>query len=190
MTQPGPVNNFSPYQNQNPAAGYTYCDQQRLENERLTMQLQQERMKSEQLTSQLQNQQYLLDSMNSQGRTNSLNPQQVNPTTPVPGVPGAPGAPGTFQQSATNPWWTSGIVWAVGGAALTIGGGIVVAGVFALFSGPQRNGRTVQVIHPINDSYPLVPMRRAQVLPPRIETRRAEPTEYDRSEYDRSDYDR
>jgi hypothetical protein len=79
-----------------------------------------------------------------------------------------------------NPWWSSPIVWAVGGATLTIGGGIVVAGVLALFSPKQRPTRTVQVIHPYNSSTPpLPPVRRAEFLPSRIETRRVEAPEYD-----------
>jgi hypothetical protein len=80
-----------------------------------------------------------------------------------------------------NPWWSSPIVWAVGGMSLTIGGGIVVAGVLALFSPRQRPARTVQVIHPYQGATPpLVPVRRAEFLPPsRIEARRVEAPEYD-----------
>jgi len=80
-----------------------------------------------------------------------------------------------------NPWWSSPIVWAVGGMSLTIGGGIVVAGVLALFSPRQRPARTVQVIHPYQGSTPsLVPVRRAEFLPPsRMEARRVEAPDYD-----------
>ncbi|MBD2340177.1 heterocyst differentiation related protein [Calothrix sp. FACHB-156] len=79
-----------------------------------------------------------------------------------------------------NPWWSSPIVWAVGGMTLTIGGGVVVAGVLALFSPKQRPARTVQVIHPYQGpTPPLVPVRRAEFLPPRSETRRVETPEYD-----------
>lgn len=82
------------------------------------------------------------------------------------------------QQSET-PWWSSPIVWAVGGATLTIGGGVVVAGVLALFSPKQRPTRTVQVIHPYNGSTTsLAPVRRPEFLPPRTE-RRVEAPEYD-----------
>lgn len=84
-----------------------------------------------------------------------------------------------FQQ-AQNPWWSSSIVWAVGGMALTIGGGVVFAGVNALFSSKPRATRTVQVIHPYNGpTPPLAPVRRPEFLPPRTETRRIETPEYD-----------
>jgi hypothetical protein len=64
--------------------------------------------------------------------------------------------------------------------ALTVGGGIVVAGVSALFSQKQRPTRTVQVIHPYNGSGNTIspPVRRAEFLPPRSE-RRMEAPEYD-----------
>ncbi|MDZ8056411.1 MAG: heterocyst differentiation related protein [Aulosira sp. ZfuVER01] len=79
-----------------------------------------------------------------------------------------------------TPWWSSPIVWAVGGMTLTIGGGVVVAGVLALFSPKQRTTRTVQVIHPYQGpTQPLVPIRRTELLPPRMETRRVEAPEYD-----------
>jgi hypothetical protein len=80
-----------------------------------------------------------------------------------------------------NAWWSSPIVWAVGGATLTVGGGIVVAGVLALFAPRNRPTRTVQVIHPYQGSTtPLVPVRRAEFLPPsRGEVRRVEAPEYD-----------
>ena len=87
------------------------------------------------------------------------------------------------QQAALQsqePWWSSGILWAVGGMALTVGGGIVVAGVSALFSQKQRPTRTVQVIHPYNGSGNTISptVRRAEFLPPRSE-RRVEAPEYD-----------
>jgi TolA-binding protein len=79
-----------------------------------------------------------------------------------------------------TPWWSSPIVWAVGGMSLTIGGGVVVAGVLALFSPKQRQSRTVQVIQPYQGhTQPLVPVRRTEFLPPRMETRRVEAPEYD-----------
>ncbi len=85
-----------------------------------------------------------------------------------------------LQQQSETPWWSSPIVWAVGGMTLTIGGGVVVAGVLALFSPRQRSSRTVQVIHPYHGSTaPLAPVRRAEVLPPRVDSRRVEATEYD-----------
>mgnify|MGYP003782018299 CR=1 FL=1 len=85
-----------------------------------------------------------------------------------------------LQQQSENRWWSSPVVWAVGGITLTIGGGIVVAGVLALFSPKDRPTRTVQVIHPYNGpTPPLAPVRRAEFLPPRSEVRRVEAPEYD-----------
>ncbi|GAB1541494.1 hypothetical protein NUACC21_41650 [Scytonema sp. NUACC21] len=86
-----------------------------------------------------------------------------------------------LQQSQNqNPWWSSGIVWAVGGMALTVGGGVVVAGINALFSQKPRPTRTVQVIHPYNGpTPPLAPVRRSEFLPPRNEVRRVEAQDYD-----------
>ncbi|MBW4595546.1 MAG: heterocyst differentiation related protein [Brasilonema angustatum HA4187-MV1] len=84
-----------------------------------------------------------------------------------------------LQHQSENRWWSSPAVWAVGGITLTIGGGIVVAGVLALFSPKERPTRTVQVIHPYNGpTPPLAPVRRAEFLPPRTE-RRVEAQEYD-----------
>jgi hypothetical protein len=82
---------------------------------------------------------------------------------------------------SANPWWSSPIVWAVGGMTLTIGGGVVVAGVLSLFSPRQRPTRTVQVIHPYSGpTPPLAPVRRAEFLPPHVEARRVHQTaEYD-----------
>ncbi|WP_017319201.1 hypothetical protein [Mastigocladopsis repens] len=84
-----------------------------------------------------------------------------------------------LQQQSQNRWLSSPIVWAVGGMSLTVGGGIVVAGVLALFSPKDRPSRTVQVIHPYNGpTPPLAPVRRPEFLPPRTE-RRVEAQEYD-----------
>jgi hypothetical protein len=84
-----------------------------------------------------------------------------------------------LQQESQNRWWSSPVIWAVGGMTLTVGGGIVVAGVLALFSPKDRPTRTVQVIHPYNGpTPPLAPVRRPEFLPPRTE-RRVEAPEYD-----------
>lgn len=76
---------------------------------------------------------------------------------------------------------SSPIIWAVGGMSLAIGGGVVVAGVLALFSPKERSPRTVQVLHPYhNPNQPLVPLRRAEFLPSRKDVRRVQHThEYD-----------
>lgn len=85
-----------------------------------------------------------------------------------------------LQHQSENRWWSSPIIWLVGGVTLTVGGGVVVAGVLALFSPKDRPTRTVQVIHPYNGpTPPLAPVRRTEFLPPRTEVRRVEAPEYD-----------
>ncbi|OUL26415.1 heterocyst differentiation related protein [Nostoc sp. T09] len=123
------------------------------------------RLKSdnEQLRTQNQQLQWQFQSYNQQQQ--QLFAQQNNQKTPL---------------QPQTPWWSSPIVWAVGGMTLTIGGGVVVAGVLALFSPKQRPSRTVQVIHPYQGpTQPLVPVRRTEFLPPRMEARRVEAPEYD-----------
>ncbi|MBD2528843.1 heterocyst differentiation related protein [Nostoc flagelliforme FACHB-838] len=154
------------YPSQPPTAPTT---DQRLEVEKLNTQMQLERLKNDneqlklqnqQLQGQVQNfntqQQWQLAQQNNQQKTAAFQPQ--NPS-----------------------WWSSPMLWAVGGATLTIGGGVVVAGVLALFSPRQRPARTVQVIHPYQgNTPPLVPVRRAEFLPAsRMEARRVEAPEYD-----------
>ena len=141
---------------------------QRLEMEKLNTQMQLERLKNDNEQLKLQNQQL-------QGQVQNFNTQQQWQQ-----------AQQNNQQKVTalqpqNSWWSSPVLWAVGGATLTIGGGVVVAGVLALFSPRQRPARTVQVIHPYQgNTPPLVPVRRAEFLPAsRMEARRVEAPEYD-----------
>ncbi len=155
-----------PNPNQPPVAPNT---DQRLEMEKLNTQMQLERLKNDNEQLKLQNQQL-------QGQVQNFNTQQQWQQ-----------AQQYSQQKVTalqpqNPsWWSSPMLWAVGGATLTIGGGVVVAGVLALFSPRQRPARTVQVIHPYQgNTPPLVPVRRAEFLPAsRMEARRVEAPEYD-----------
>ncbi len=141
---------------------------QRLEMEKLNTQMQLERLKNDNEQLKLQNQQL-------QGQVQNFNTQQQWQLAQQ----------NNQQKSAVlqpeNPWWSSPMLWAVGGATLTIGGGVVVAGVLALFSPRQRPARTVQVIHPYQgNTPPLVPVRRAEFLPAsRMEARRVEAPEYD-----------
>ncbi len=141
---------------------------QRLEMEKLNTQMQLERLKNDNEQLKLQNQQL-------QGQVQNFNTQQQWQQ-----------AQQYNQQKSTalqpeNSWWSSPVLWAMGGATLTIGGGVVVAGVLALFSPRQRPARTVQVIHPYQgNTPPLVPVRRAEFLPAsRMEARRVEAQEYD-----------
>ncbi|WP_445635105.1 Heterocyst differentiation related protein [Nostoc sp. DSM 114161] len=156
--QPQPI-----YPNQPPTAPNS---DQRLEMEKLNMQMEslkkdneQLKLVNQQLQGQVQNfntqQQWQLAQQNNQQKVAAFQPQ--------------------------SPWWSSPMLWAVGGAALTIGGGVVVAGVLALFSPRQRPTRTVQVIHPYQGpTPPLVPVRRAEFLPAsRLDPRRVEAPEYD-----------
>lgn len=148
-----------------------YTEQQRLLEERLKTQLEQQRAETEQLKAQLRNQQMVIDAMNSQTQANSLNPHVKAATQILPAA----------EQQSQNPMFT-GILWAAGGAAVTLVGGAFVLGALALLSQQQRGRRTVQVIHPINTGYSptLHTRRRSEFLPPRIvESRRVEEVEYD-----------
>ncbi|MEH2296343.1 heterocyst differentiation related protein [Nostoc sp.] len=142
---------------------------QHLEVEKLNTQMQLERFKSDNEQQKLQIQQL-------QAQVQNFNTQQQWQLAQQNNQPKA----AAFQPQ--NPsWWSSPMLWAVGGATLTIGGGVVVAGVLALFSPRQRPARTVQVIHPYQGNTPsLVPVRRAEFLPAsRMEARRVEAPEYD-----------
>jgi hypothetical protein len=154
------------YPNQPPTAP---TSDQRLEMEKLKMQMEKFKSDNEQL--KLQNQQLQLQAQGFTQREWQLAQQaQVNQQKMA-----------AFPQPEQNDWRNSPMLWAVGGATLTIGGGIVVAGVLSLFAPKQRPVRTVQVIHPYNGSTPpLVPVRRAEFLPSsRMEARRVETAEYD-----------
>ncbi|MGV0105678.1 heterocyst differentiation related protein [Nostoc sp. DSM 114167] len=142
---------------------------QRLEMEKLNTQMQLERLKNDNEQLKLQNQQL-------QGQVQNFNTQQQ---WQLAQQNNQQKSAATFQPQ--NNWWSSPVLWAVGGATLTIGGGVVVAGVLALFSPRQRPARTVQVIHPYQgNTPPLVPVRRAEFLPAsRMEARRVEAPEYD-----------
>ncbi|MBU7582500.1 MAG: heterocyst differentiation related protein [Nostoc sp. TH1S01] len=146
----------------NPPLPNTPTPEQRAELNQLKADFERLKNDNEQLKAQNQR---LLDSFNAQQLQVAQNNQKV--------------AAEALQSQ--NAWWTSPIVWAVGGATLTVGGGIVVAGVLALFGPRNRPTRTVQVIHPYQGSTtPLVPVRRAEFLPPsRQQARRVEAPEYD-----------
>ncbi len=150
--------------------GSSYPEQQRLMDDRLKYQLEQQRAETEQLKTQVRNQQMVIDSLTSQAQANTLNPQ-IKPAQQVL-MPA---------EQSSNPMLT-GVLWALGGAAVTLGGGIFVVGTLALFSQQQRGRRTVQVIHPLNTYPPTLQSsrRRSEFLPPRIvESKRVEEVEYD-----------
>jgi hypothetical protein len=136
----------------------------RINAERQKMQMEVLQRENEQLKNQNQQFQFQLQQQQLQ-----LNPANNLRTAQPPQL-----------ASTETPWWSSPIVWAVGGMTLTIGGGVVVAGVLALFSSKDRPNRTVQVIHPYHGpTPPLAPVRRAEFLPPRTETRRVQSPEYE-----------
>ncbi|AFZ24552.1 hypothetical protein Cylst_2322 [Cylindrospermum stagnale PCC 7417] len=142
---------------------------QSVETEKLNIQNERLKSENEQMKAQIQQQQNQLQYL-TQAVWNNNNQQNNQQRI----------APAALQPQNDNLWWRSPIVWAVGGATLTIGGGIVVAGVLALFSPRQRSSRTVQVIHPYHGpTPPLAPVRRAEFLPSRAEARRVETPEYD-----------
>jgi hypothetical protein len=152
----------APYQNPSPPSP---SPEQRVELERMKMDF--ERLKSDNEQLRAQNQQLQFQWQNYNNQQLQLAQQQNTQR-----------AAATLQPQSS--WWSSPIVWAAGGATLTIGGGIVVAGVLSLFTPRQRPSRTVQVIHPYQGpTPPLVPVRRAEFLPPGMETRRVEAHEYD-----------
>ncbi|MBH8573347.1 heterocyst differentiation related protein [Nostocaceae cyanobacterium CENA369] len=164
MPQMYPPYGQATYPNQVPPS--TPNPEQRVEMERLNMQL--ERLKTDNEQLRMQNQQFQFQLQNYNNQQQQLAQQNSQKAAAAALQP-------------ENPWWSSPIVWAVGGATLTIGGGVVVAGVLALFSPKQRPTRTVQVIHPYQGpTQPLVPVRRAEFLPPsRLEARPVEAPEYD-----------
>lgn len=158
------VNPYYPSPNQPPASANP---EQRVEMERLSMQLERLKSDNEQLRAQNQQLQFQFQNWNNQQmQLAQQNSQKV--------------ASEIFKPQTQEPWWSSPIVWAAGGATLTIGGGVVVAGVLALFSPRQRPIRTVQVMPYNGSSQPFGPMRRAEFLPSsRAEARRVETSEYE-----------
>ena len=149
----------------NPTAPVGPSTEERVAMERLKMENEALKKENDQIKTQFQQLQFQF-----QSQVNALNAQNNQNTTV---------RQATLPPEQTH-WWSSPMAWAVGGMTLTIGGGVVVAGVLALFSPKQRQTRTVQVIHPYTGStLPLANVRRPEFLPPRTEVRRVEAPEYD-----------
>jgi hypothetical protein len=131
--------------------------------------LEQQRTETEQLKAQLQNQQALIEKLSAQNGTNPTSTWS-KPTSAV-----------ASQQQQENPL-VSGIVWALGGMAVTLSGGVVVVGVLAVLARQQRPPRTTYVVQQPYTSLPpsLHPRRRTEVIPPQIEQRHIDYVEYDR----------
>ncbi|NET02587.1 MAG: heterocyst differentiation related protein [Sphaerospermopsis sp. SIO1G2] len=123
------------------------------------------------------NQQLRLQNQQLQGQIQNLNTQKQWELAQTQNQPKLAALP-----AEEKTWLDSPILWAVGGATLTIGGGVVVAGVLSLFAPKQRPTRTVQVIHPYQGQTPPLAnnVRRAEFLPSsRSDARRVENAEYD-----------
>lgn len=160
---------YNPYVQQSPSPAPSGPNiDERVAIERVKIENEMLKRENEQLKNQLQQmQQAQLQTYNYQWQLNAQQNQN---------------AAAQMQQQSQNQWWSSPIAWAVGGMFLTIGGGIVVAGVLSLFSSKQRQTRTVQVIHPYAGSTaPLIPVRRAEFLPPHAEARQVDVAEYEDS---------
>lgn len=152
-----------------PGAALYNSDQQRLEAERLKMLLEQQRTETEQLKAQLQNQQSVIEKLTAQNDPNA------RVTWSKPGSTISP-------QQQENPM-LSGIVWALGGMAITVSGGVVVVGALAVLSRQQRPPRTTYVVQqPYTTALPptVHSRRRTEAMPPQLEERRIDYVEYDR----------
>lgn len=150
-------------------------EQQRLDADRLKVVLDQQRNETEQLKAQLQNQQLIIEKLSTQNDPNNPNNSLfARNKQPVQAV---------AAQQQDNPL-LSGMVWALGGMAITVSGGVVVVGALSMLSRQQRSGRTTYVVQqpPNYTALPatLHPRRRTEVMPPQLDERRVDYVEYDR----------
>ncbi|HEY9666331.1 MAG TPA: hypothetical protein V6C91_05970 [Coleofasciculaceae cyanobacterium] len=158
-----------------PYNSYGNYDPQRLEAERLRAMLEQQRAETEQLKAQLQNQQALIQRLTSQS--------EGIPATPNPNglFAQAKPAPGVAQVQQEENSMLPGIVWALGGMAITISGGVVVVGALSVLSRQQRPPRTTYVVqHPSYTALPpsIQARRRAEYVTPVVE-RQVEHVDYE-----------
>ncbi|AFZ16091.1 hypothetical protein [Allocoleopsis franciscana] len=140
------------------------------DQQRLVMQLEQQRTEIEQLKQQLQNQQSFMQRMTAQNETNANSLfAQTKPQSEQTQV---------GQQE--NPM-LSGLVWALGGMAVTISGGVVVIGALSVLSRQQRPPRTTYVVqHPYSAALPpTIQTRRREYMPPPVMERQVEHIDYD-----------
>lgn len=166
-TGTNPLPNGSPLQAQptiSPGAALATTDQQRL-----TGVLEQQRTEIEQLKQQLQSQQSIIQKLTAQNEANASNLfAQAKPAS----------ANGQVGQQ-DNPM-LSGLVWALGGMAITISGGVVVVGALSVLSRQQRSPRTTYVVqHPYTALPPTGPRRRAEYMPPPVVERQVDHIDYD-----------
>ncbi|MBE9126601.1 MULTISPECIES: hypothetical protein [unclassified Coleofasciculus] len=182
-SQPAPISPANPYNPYNPygtntpsptptAPGFAANDweQQQLTVENLRTMLEQQRTETEQLKAQMQQQQSLIENL--MGQTNG---------NAIPGrIEAAPPLTQTQQQENSL---LSGLVWGLGGMAVTISGGVVVVGLLAALSRQQRpSPRTTYVMpNPYTAlPYSTAPRRRTEVIPPHLEDRHTDYIEYER----------
>ena len=150
---------------------------QALQLEKMNLQMQMQKLEADNQQLRLQNQQFQvqLETFTAQQQLNLAQQQNQQEVAALPQV----------EQNSRS---ESPIIWAVGGAMLTVCGGVVTAGIISLFSSPKQqrqskgSPRTVNVIHPYGHGQ--IPhagaMRRTEFLPmSRAEMRRVETAEYD-----------
>ncbi|MEQ9553783.1 MAG: hypothetical protein RIM23_29690 [Coleofasciculus sp. G3-WIS-01] len=188
LPQSNPYNPYNPTYGQNPqmptqtTPGFAGNDfeQQQVTVERMRAMLEQQRAETEQLKAQVQNQQALIDNL--LGQNNPNNPNNPNSFIP-PRIEAAPPVTPLAQSEPDNSI-ISGLVWGLGGMAVTISGGVVVVGLLAVLSRQQqpRQSRTTYVVpHPYN-ALPYAPSarRRTEVIPPPLDDRQVDYVEYER----------
>jgi len=153
-------------------------EQQRIENDRLRAMLEQQRIETERLKAQMQNQQSLIDQISPQNNLN--NPNSANSQNSSLFARGKQASTVTSAQQPDNSL-LSGLVWALGGMAVTVSGGVVVVGALSMLSRQQRPPRTTYVVQQPYAALPPTPhRRRTEVIPPHIEERNVDYIEYDR----------
>jgi hypothetical protein len=181
---PIPQANTNPYDTSNPylttpplqtpaSPGSDMFGQQRLLNpQQVTAVLESQKDEIEQLKTQLQNQQLLIDNLTAQADFNTL-PSQV-------GAPAAV-APAFEQKQEKDNAILSGLVWGLGGMAVTVSGGIVVISALALLSKQQRPPRTTYVVQNPYTALPpsMTPRRRPEFMPPHLDSRQVEHLDYE-----------
>jgi hypothetical protein len=140
------------------------------DQQRLMMQLEQQRTEIEQLRQQLQSQQSFMQRMTAQNETNGNSLFAQTKAQPRQ----------TQVEQQDNPM-LSGLVWALGGMAVTISGGVVVIGALSVLSRQQRPPRTTYVVqHPYTAALPpTIQSRRREYMPPPVMERQVEHIDYD-----------
>lgn len=130
--------------------------------------VEQQKTDIEKLRTQVQDQKVAIDTLTTQLKVNS---PAMNASAQV-----------LAEDQIANPLLT-GLLWAIGGVVLALGGGLALVGMFVLVARQQtsRSPHTVEVIHTAQQVPNYLPSRRrAPVLPARrVVAKRANPPEYD-----------